>query len=56
MKNFDNIAQQKADYENFGDTISVSDYENFGDTISVSPIKERNIALDLGLTGRSVWW
>ena len=30
--------------------------ENCGDTVTVSALQERNIALDLGLTGRSVWW
>jgi len=44
MKNFDNIGEQKANYE------------NFGDTISVSPSQDRNITLDTGLTCRNIWW
>ena len=44
MKNCGNVGQQKAACE------------NCGDTVTVSALQERNIALDLGLTGRSVWW
>ena len=33
-----------------------ADCENCGDTVTVSSLQERNILLDLGLTGRNTQW